>query len=438
MYNIKHIDNFEERIKFYTFDLIDVIPFDQLQNYNDGGFVWSGGLLYDVITEHTEVLDNLSDIDLFFFGNVDVKIETLKQILLNLESKHCEYLIGFDRAIVWIFVKGIKRIIQLIFTENSCADEIIDTFDFTHVQSYWDGVNLYCKNDIDANFQTNQTELNYKCHPSRAIKCLRKNLSVNKILYDDYNFILNSNEFFKFRNNILQSKYYSDPSNYMNLNKDALAAIFNCNVFENIDQINLLQIKNLLLNANANVNANVYINEKTNCVESDLDINDDDIRPIQINRQVSKLYYLTQKYIYVPCKIFDIIRLENLLIHVEFSERKVKDYLLDLIENLYADVETYNEKNKYGSFDFNHNFINSLGYPRVNAKRDTTINSTNLCYQFNIQNEMLLDNLNINQNVYILFEINVNEINKINYHMKLKPVLIESDKFKPIYTTLYS
>lgn len=123
-------------------------------------------------------MEKLSNIDLFFYGDLNLMMELFKLLLENLESNKIEYLIGIANSVVWIFIKGTIKIIQLIFTDKSSPDEIIDTFDLTHLQSYWTGTKLYCKNGLENYIYNNQTYSNYKPRPSRIIKYLRRNLNV--------------------------------------------------------------------------------------------------------------------------------------------------------------------------------------------------------------------------------------------------------------------
>jgi hypothetical protein len=444
MYNITNIDNFELNAKIFTCGLIDTIPFNKVANYETGGFVWSGGLLYDTIVNRNQTYDKLSDIDLFFYGDSETKMKLFEEILLELKTNQYEFILGVNKAIVWIFIKGVPRIIQLIFTDKPNAQEIIDTFDFAHVQSYWTGTELYCKDGINEYFTNNQTQINYSCHPSRLIKYFRRNMDMNKFLYTEYDFILDSIEYDKFRKYIQQTNFYANSNNYMEFNPIKLEFLFNCKIFENIELNELMfdEIKNSLRNDNLKF----YMNVENNPNEKTLNIFNDNlnVKPYRRNQMnCSVMHYQTQKYIYIPCKIFDIkIPQDNTpfdyFFHIEISKPRVKDYLLNLIENIHNDTEELVEndkRKKKHSYHYTHNFLNSIGYSNINndsRKKDFIINSSELIYQFVLKQSDYNNQLTIGQNVFILFEIVINAFEYGNHNFKLRPKFIESDKFETI------
>lgn len=173
-YQTHYVENFADKISEYTYGLDKVIPWT---GNTANGFIWSGGLLYDAIIDRKASLNTLMDIDLFFYGNNEYKLKILSQILVNLTNDGYKYLVGFNKSVVYIFIQGIPRIIQLIFTAKSNPQEIINTFDLTHLQSFYNGSELYSLPITINGFQNRLTSINpthNKVKPSRLIKYLKR------------------------------------------------------------------------------------------------------------------------------------------------------------------------------------------------------------------------------------------------------------------------
>jgi len=124
-------EKFLQKLGQYTFGLDKIIPWE------DGNFVFSGGLLFDIL--RNRYTDDLMDIDLFFFGSSESKYKTINKILDRLDIKQYYYLIGLHNSVIYIFVQGIPRIIQLIMTDKTNPKDIISSFDLTNLMFYFDG-----------------------------------------------------------------------------------------------------------------------------------------------------------------------------------------------------------------------------------------------------------------------------------------------------------
>lgn len=201
---------------------------------------------------------------------------------------------------------------------------------------------------------------------------------------------MDSNEFIKFRKNYMQTKYYSVIENIVEFDSNKLENIFCCSVYKNIKSFNLFQIKNLFKISEFDS----YHNTQNKPTQSKLDIFDDELQNIKIRRNfnLELINYQNQKYIYINCRIYNIFTLNygnamiSYIINLEIINIKIKNYLLDLIKNISLDIEELHEKNKKRHhFDFNHNFTNSLGYPKINKNSEFVLDSPNLCYHFNIE-----------------------------------------------------
>ena len=412
IYQSYYVENLSVKVSQYTCSLDKVIPWT---SDTTNGFIWSGGLLYDTIIGRNNSLDTLMDIDLFFYGDNEYKLQTLSQILVNLTNSGYKYLIGFNKSIVYIFVQGIPRIIQLIFTAKSSPEEIINTFDLTHLQSFYDGDELYSLPTPIDKFKNSFTSINptynnKKVKPSRLIKYLKRGVNVDELLYCDYNFILDDKQYWDLSKHLKQTKIYQE-SNNLTINNDGdqiidfehiLSSCFWCKIITK-DKLKYLIDNNYYLEDNK-----IIVNHKiSNDVEFadllgdledylkldlagnfdnlgeqfDLDLEDDILEHIKIH-DIYKLKYQTQKYIYIPCKIINKLLLfgANNYFDLQIIKPRVIDYLIGLTDDIYNDLITYKgiKYNNIYNYNYNNNnkdylnftfpFINSLTFPKLKLK----------------------------------------------------------------------
>lgn len=409
------INQIKNTITEYTYELDKVIPWE------NSNFVWSGGLLYDVLIKRKECLKTLTDIDLFFYGEPQLKLKTFQKILKNLEFHKYKYLVGFNKSIVYIFIQGVPRIIQLIFTSKLNPQEVIDTFDLTHLQSYWNGSELFSKfnpNDkiyAQLNFDKNE---NIKAKPHRLIKYLKRGVNVNELLYSDYNFILNDKEYFKLRKHEKQMKLYLDTCNLTlidnkKINFDLkesidnieykLSATFWCKIIT-LDKLKYLMEQQYYKENNKIKNK---INKNTEFIDLIGDISDyvklnfngdlsnkicnlnieDDVieekykmEEYRYNQRVRILKYQTQKYIYFPFRIinnYDLYqnKLKNQY-QIQIIKPRVIDFLIALSDDIYIDLSAY-LKVKEDVDNFTHPFCNSINYKKIKQRYVNNIDNDN-------------------------------------------------------------
>ena len=199
-------DEFIQKLGKFTFGLDKIIPWE------DGNFVFSGGLLLDIITNRFS--QDLMDIDLFFYGSTKSKISTINKLLNNLDKNQYYYLIGNNRSVIYIFIQGIPRIIQLIMTDKDEPQSIINQFDFSHLMSYSDGEKIYCSKEVleyinaETKFQKENAVKIYCHHKNRIIKYMERGVIKNNVLMDNYNFVLNEFDSDKYIMSKKQIKLY--------------------------------------------------------------------------------------------------------------------------------------------------------------------------------------------------------------------------------------
>lgn len=199
-----HCDNFIQKLGQYTFGLDKVIPWEE------SNFVFSGGLLYDIITNRFD--QELMDIDLFFYGDAYSKIKTINKLLDNLDKEQYYYLIGYRGSVIYIFIQGIPRIIQLIMTNKLKPDQIINTFDLTHIMSYSDGKTIYSNPYTINQFESKKTSIKL-IHKNRLIKYFERELDCEDLLLSNYNFVIDSADKEKFLKSKRERQLYNSTYN---------------------------------------------------------------------------------------------------------------------------------------------------------------------------------------------------------------------------------
>lgn len=441
-------DILAERIHTYTYGLDMIIP------WKKGNFVFTGGLLFDSATNRKQVMNTLTDIDLFFYGSSESKIDTLKQILFNLETNDYKYLVGIISSVVFIFIQGIPRIIQLIFTNKSEPSEIIGSFDLTHIQSYWDGKNFYSRPHTIMQLISKTTKIskeNFKTKPSRLIKYLRRGVDTTEILYSDYNFILDSKQFIELEKIEKTIKFYKDTSNltfkniieYTDIQEfiPNLSDLYGCKFISNTkkellaDLTNTNDLNNLIENIDFMGTDSEYFkinfDGEFNSKSYKLDICDDNI---QLNKTMwvhnEFLSFQTQKNIYLPCRVFKKSTYNKKLLFMQFTKPRVIDYLLGLSDDIEQDL--INIKNPLGNKNFRYQFSNHFHNTKTfeNCKSDNQ-------YVYDIYgllcdcefDEEDVNKYEIGDELFVIFNISINsrDISKdySNFSFKLKAKMID-------------
>lgn len=199
-------DEFNTKLGKFTFGLDKVIPWE------DGNFILTGGLLYDVLTNNFS--HELMDIDLFFYGSdIKSKQETLNKLMMNLDLNQYNWMIGYVGSVIYLFIQGIPRIIQLIMTDKKSPEEIVNTFDLTHVQMYYQNDVVYGTELAISQLKTKTTEsTNTHFVPYRLIKYFEKGMNIGDKIFTNNNFIFSDSieKLYKYKS---QKKIYSITNN---------------------------------------------------------------------------------------------------------------------------------------------------------------------------------------------------------------------------------
>jgi hypothetical protein len=161
-------------IKTVTYDLLQYIPLGH-------DVIYSGGSLFDIATNNLDDNHLFTDLDIFAVKTVD-KNALISTIIQNLVAarKIC-YCFNKD-AIHYIFIEGVPRMIQLIFTNFYNAEDIINSFDSSHVKMYYDGYCLYANNECIRGLLENQSYFNGS-RILRLYKIAMRGLYINKEKY---------------------------------------------------------------------------------------------------------------------------------------------------------------------------------------------------------------------------------------------------------------
>ena len=168
----KYFDNFLNK---NTYGLLDFLP------WMNNNFIFSGGLLYDTITNNYR--EDLVDIDIFIYGDTDLKKNTILETIDKLSSIYKIY-IGLNRSVISIYIEDVPRILQLICCEHDNPDDILNNFDMSYVKLYYTILVSTKRNIVYANLEciesimTQTTNINHIKKYSRICKPINRGLNI--------------------------------------------------------------------------------------------------------------------------------------------------------------------------------------------------------------------------------------------------------------------
>jgi len=468
-YNEYPFDNFKNKLGKYTFGLDKVIPWE------DGGFVFSGGLLFDILTDRFS--QDLMDIDLFFYGSMESKIKTINKLFDNLDLNQYSYLIGNNRSVIYVFIQGIPRIIQLVMTDKTNPESIINEFDMSHVMSYSDGNKLYCSPKTFEYLNTKSKELikSKYFHKNRILKYIERGIVSENIMQTKYNWILNEYDSYKYLSTKKQIKFYKltynlsryadgEQINFSNIDKSKLNfhELFGCVVnYDKLDNHDFMEgvdmfgafaqymgtQKEEILTNIENINSNE--SDKYYCITK---YNLKHTKRCGYNN----LYYLDgEKSIYIPCNfikyeqiIHDTMNNKILKIYFEIVNNNIINYLKSKI-NKYLILDSFNSniirneliESKY-KLDVNNKIYtpfetNDLDY-NINDKQNKSLIVCAKLYNsdidkfYDLNDFGILESLEQSKSVNCLFDLTIflsvsktQQTKKIEYlDINLKPMYI--------------
>jgi hypothetical protein len=478
IYNEYQCEGFKNKLGKYTFGLDKIIPWE------DGGFVFTGGLLFDILTDRFS--QDLMDIDLFFYGSIENKIKTINKLCDNLDINQYSYLIGNNKSVIYIFIQGIPRIIQLIMTDKSNPESIINDFDMTHVMSYTDGNKLFCSSKTLEYLETKskQSIKNKYFHKNRIIKYIERGIVSQNIMLEKYNWVLNEFDSNKYLSTKKQIKFYKLTYNLtryadgeqiifskIDKSKFNLYDLFGCNVnynkldnhdfMEGVDMFGafaqymgvkkkeeiLVDIENL----NSSQSEKYYSIGKYELIRGKL-------------CGISNLYYMDrEKSLYIPCNfikndeiIHDNMNNKILKIYFEIKDhqiinylkRKINKYLIldalnsNLIDNQLIESKYKLDYNKiyipFETNDSNNNIIDDEYKTDVKDEKNKTLivcaklYNADIAEFYDINDFGILTNLKQSESINCLFDLSIylsvsktQQTKKIEYiDINLKPMYI--------------
>ena len=440
-------NNFCQKLGQYTFGLDKVIPWE------DSNFVFTGGLLHNILNDRFST--DLSDIDLFFYGDSESKHKTINKLLDNLDKEQYYYLIGYLGSVIYIFIQGIPRIIQLIMTNKNSPEPIVNSFDMTHIMLYSDGTQIFGTDEAIKNLKSNTTRP-ININPNRIIKYYERGIKFDNIFNNSHLYVLDSEDTTKIIKNKKQIKLYQQTMNltklpnelacqvdFTNFPKDKidLHDYFGCKI--NYDKLNNHEFKE-------GVNMFGAFTDYLNIKPSDI-INTEDFKDKSdkhfVNYSITKLKYTHQYqngcihcfnneeslYLYGKFIKFEDIELNNFndhkKIYFEIDNDNIIEYLTNRI-NKYIILQnmTFNSSNNKKLIESKFKLSESkifLPFENSSKFKDLNPNSSNefanrqnlvICCklyqseyeQFKLLNvSNLLDNLEPDENVNCLFNFNI-------------------------------
>lgn len=172
-------EQFKDILEEYTFGLLKHIPF------HENNYIFSGGSLYDVLTHNydQESLNNFVGLDIFVLSDAK-KNDTITKIITSLKLDNKECYVTMKDTEVYIFIIGIPRMIQLIFTNQTNPEKVINSFDCSHMKSYYDNKKVYMSGDCIDGLRNGCSHLYEVYNVNRIYKILHKGLNVSDHLSD--------------------------------------------------------------------------------------------------------------------------------------------------------------------------------------------------------------------------------------------------------------
>lgn len=198
---ISNMSDFKNKLNMYTFNLLDCIPLSK-------NILLSGGCLYNVIFENYDV-NKFVDLDIFILKNKKIKKTILiTQILSNLIKKGYKCYCYVKKPVYYIFIDGLPRMIQLVFTNTTHVTDLIQNFDTSHTKLIYDGNDIIASYDMIKGILRDTSYFSRGNSIFRMHKILSKNLyvhvknnNIQKLLKNDnYSNLTNYNEVIKYEN----------------------------------------------------------------------------------------------------------------------------------------------------------------------------------------------------------------------------------------------
>jgi len=445
-------NDLNQKLGKYMFGLDKVIPWE------DKNFVFGGGLLYDMITNRFS--EDLSDIDLFFYGSLKEKHNTINKLLDNLDINQYYYLIGYIGSVIYIFIQDVPRIIQLIMTNQNEPQQIINGFDFTHIQMYFDGNDIYYSQEANADLEFKETTIK-ELHKNRIIKYFERGINFTDIFSLSNKFFVLSNydkekllkskmqkSLYKITYNLSKYPNSVDTIDFNNFDKEQidLHDIFGCKV--NYEKVNNHDFKE-------NINmfglfAGYFHQKSEDILGKKLDLNEG----IELNLKQPESKFVIESYkltcenslvgwdklvfenvrsVYVPCKFIkseEIINksennLKILKIFFEIENCSVISFLKQqlnkfiILKNI--NFGKYGTKNLIESkYDFleKKNVYSSIIENQIESDENKMLICSKLFneqieYFFKLNGKDIFNTLNKENEIYCLFDINI-FIKKVN------------------------
>lgn len=396
------------KIGKFMLGLDKVIPFE----YNN--IIFSGGLLYDLITNRYD--ESVGDIDLFVVeSNNEIKMSIIIKCIENIKNEQYEYEIKIEDSVISIYIIGIPRIIQFIFVQET-KTEIISSFDFTHLMFYYDRKELYGTELSIQQLKNKETKINDNHHSYRIIKYYNRGIKLDMFNEEKKYFLLNCRNREKMINEHGKKEIYKKTNNLINLHK-----YDEHNVFGFVKKEELLQgIKQYIEKTN---NINNFNSFRQYLTDFDIDYDDNEIY------LDGSIYHFNAYSIYINCELIkknDIILNYMSVIYVKIKEKSIINYILKKTQAIKELVKNNSKKKIEKKIFEPYNILDNLDYKEelIICSRFYKLShfSTGLTnYSSDIKDK--IDYLKQNENFNCIFDFNIFEHSDY-IEINLAPVLI--------------
>ena len=133
--SIKTEEEFKERFAKETREVFNNIDWKNM--------ILSGGFLFGLLNNINNSLLESSDIDLFIFGNSKEVIIEKVHYLIDYFLVYEPYIVK-NGSVINIIIPALKYDIQIIICNKRNPADVIDFFDLSYLESYFDGEKVYC------------------------------------------------------------------------------------------------------------------------------------------------------------------------------------------------------------------------------------------------------------------------------------------------------
>ena len=399
-------DQLISNINKYTFGIFKHLLLNKYPN----NLCFSGGLLHDCIANKFN--NTYQDIDLFLIGQN--KQDIIIDIINNLRSVYGQNNIftGYYLSVIYIFIVGVSRIVQIVCCENLSFNSVISSFDQPHLMTYFNDNKIKIKDSAILAIKNKKTDIKYDdnvfTNYTRIKKTLNREYKIDNLI--NYSNIVikkvDHNKYFKHKSQI---EFYNSTNNLLNLvntmsyNKMA-DKIFNVFGVKELNMTKLILNGNFYHYNNNSTKLNTIVNSNQNTdVFYTCPVN---YHSILVYGKVINSFTDTFNEYFPSCIISLDIKYQNSIINI----------ITEIFNSLTKDPEN-NKFYKYLTYNLFHIPVSNINLDEIKKTHKFNIETSKQDYKsigidFKVKTK---DFIKQNPNKQII--VNKNYLFKINIHI---------------------